>query len=510
MNINLHIIFDELNYPEKDIIASDSIAMQLNSIRILTSRTGQINHKYLYVVDDNSLECISTKIENIQLIYVGKKNISFFQEHNWEAIIIPEDIHKQDLLSEVMAIFEKYSDWYQDTLQEIASNSPIQDIFDLSAKYLKNPIALFDDSLIFLMKAGILPDDTVSQTWQEVLYYGYSLIDGFDHLGLAKKLREIREPFIIERNLPGNKKETQMTVSLFRNQEPFATFGSVEINHPFTLGQLSIISLVKNLMEIALINKKADINIADGVNYYVDRLLQGFSIDEGVVKFYLKNMRWKLDDDYLVMYFRYRDGLEIDKDLLPKYILRIKVIFPDSYVIPYENGILAILHDTCYPPDRIDDLQKFIEGIKLICGVSLAFSRYLNIKYAFIQAKSAILEMNLKDDRFVYYYADYYLEHIVSTLNMTTSTKSLCHPKILEMYSDNNDKDREFVHTLYMFLLNGRNITSTAKMLKIHRNTLIYRIDRIREVLQVDFDNCSSEILLLILISCIIVKTEYD
>ena len=40
-----------------------------------------------------------------------------------------------------------------------------------------------------------------------------------------------------------------------------------------------------------------------------------------------------------------------------------------------------------------------------------------------------------------------------------------------------------------MYLLCGNNITVAAKMLHIHRNTLVYRLKQIRECLEIDFND---------------------
>lgn len=47
----------------------------------------------------------------------------------------------------------------------------------------------------------------------------------------------------------------------------------------------------------------------------------------------------------------------------------------------------------------------------------------------------------------------------------------------------------ELYETLKMYLLCGNNITVAAKILHIHRNTLVYRLKQIRECLEIDFND---------------------
>ena len=46
-----------------------------------------------------------------------------------------------------------------------------------------------------------------------------------------------------------------------------------------------------------------------------------------------------------------------------------------------------------------------------------------------------------------------------------------------------------FFETYYLFLLHERNLVRTARVLNIHRNTLVYRIEKIREMISIDEDD---------------------
>lgn len=46
------------------------------------------------------------------------------------------------------------------------------------------------------------------------------------------------------------------------------------------------------------------------------------------------------------------------------------------------------------------------------------------------------------------------------------------------------------LHTLCVYLLQEQNLHATARQLFIHRNTLVYRLQRIRTLLQLDLGRC--------------------
>jgi purine catabolism regulator len=55
--------------------------------------------------------------------------------------------------------------------------------------------------------------------------------------------------------------------------------------------------------------------------------------------------------------------------------------------------------------------------------------------------------------------------------------------------AENIPQNAEFVTTLEAFFEEHGNLTRTAKRLHIHRNTLLYRMDRIKEISGLDLDN---------------------
>ena len=54
---------------------------------------------------------------------------------------------------------------------------------------------------------------------------------------------------------------------------------------------------------------------------------------------------------------------------------------------------------------------------------------------------------------------------------------------------EDNEKGTEFYKTLKEYLLMGNNVNLAAKKLFIHRNTMVYRLSKIHELLQIDLND---------------------
>jgi len=309
--------------------------------------------------------------------------------------------------------------------------------------------------------------------------------------------------------------ETQIIAPLQVGKEVIGSLGTVDIIRPFTQGQLTLIKNVKVFMELALKAEMGNSALSYNVNYCIDRILHGFSIEQDVVIYYLKRKGWHIHDRYVLFFFKARDHDQIDMTMIGTISFRVSEVLRNSDVFPYENGILAVTRN--YDKDSwriaLDTLIRLNQALGLVVGVSLEFSSFMNLRYAFIQAKAALNTSVLHPEKNIFHFSDNYADHIVELLNNSTSLLSICHPKIVELYQYNGEKGHEFVYTLQTYLLCGRSLSATASIMHVHRNTLLYRLERIREIIGNDFDVQDENIQLLFLLSCIIVcrnSTDYS
>ena len=57
-----------------------------------------------------------------------------------------------------------------------------------------------------------------------------------------------------------------------------------------------------------------------------------------------------------------------------------------------------------------------------------------------------------------------------------------CHPMIWALWEHDQAHDSELVETLFAYMQNGCNTARTAALLSLHKNTLLYRLGRIKEI----------------------------
>lgn len=138
----------------------------------------------------------------------------------------------------------------------------------------------------------------------------------------------------------------------------------------------------------------------------------------------------------------------------------------------------------------ISDLYTKLCGI-INCNINIGISRChsgLNsIRTAFKDTLNAInLNKNQNNSNNISCYTDKYEYHLLSTMPETYLQK-LCDDTISPLIEFDENNNGNLIDTLKTYYLNKFNSTDTSKQLFLHRNTLIHRLDKIKELLLNDF-----------------------
>ncbi|MFT9076738.1 PucR family transcriptional regulator [Ethanoligenens sp.] len=129
-------------------------------------------------------------------------------------------------------------------------------------------------------------------------------------------------------------------------------------------------------------------------------------------------------------------------------------------------------------------------GISAYAGISRRLEGATTIHTAYTQSLSALeLGQKLHPKTKVFSYDTDWIYHIISANFSHTYLADLYNDllKPLEDYDVKNNA--ELMKTLHEFLSCGQNVTHAAKILFIHRNTMMYRLDQIRSLIDINYDN---------------------
>ncbi|MDR0468897.1 MAG: helix-turn-helix domain-containing protein, partial [Peptococcaceae bacterium] len=187
------------------------------------------------------------------------------------------------------------------------------------------------------------------------------------------------------------------------------------------------------------------------------------------------------------------------------------VSLKNSDTIVYNRDILIlcrILGSKDDPGVRRKQISALFEGLNCTCGISNVFGSLWDIAAAYGQAHAAVmtgerLRLARKEDgsfRF-YHYEDHYLNHLVangidSLPGVFTNSFAFGAIKTLKLYDDKHGTN--LLETLTAYLKCERNATSASELLHVHRNTVLYHVRKIEDILDVSLDSPDARMKLMI------------
>lgn len=135
-------------------------------------------------------------------------------------------------------------------------------------------------------------------------------------------------------------------------------------------------------------------------------------------------------------------------------------------------------------------IVDFLSQYELVSGICDCFNDLSEVssrfQQSFLTAKIAMAKL----DTFLGVYSEYVPLHMFLDIAMLTSANEIyLHPVLpkIERYDKENKTD--FFNTLKIYSLSMHNKDSAAKQLNIHRNTLLYRLNRIQDIFCVSYED---------------------
>ena len=174
-------------------------------------------------------------------------------------------------------------------------------------------------------------------------------------------------------------------------------------------------------------------------------------------------------------------------------------MFPDSdscAVIVIDEGNIALIQNLSpnETDDQIERMTKVIRDnlftetmIPAKIGVGGRASSIKELTRSFKQAQEAIVIGEIfEEDKNIYMYSKLGIGRLVYQLPITA-----CELFINEIFRDDSleNLDEETMTTILKFFENNLNVSEAARQLYIHRNTLVYRLEKIQRNTGLDLTN---------------------
>ena len=210
---------------------------------------------------------------------------------------------------------------------------------------------------------------------------------------------------------------------------------------------------------------------------------------------------WSAEDTLCVLAISEETGGVSLRDILMKQLsheLDLKSIEADGAIV----GIVKVGKQSTHGNRAFEEsLGVFLERHHCIAGMSDAFRATSCASVHFRQAKAALTCLKRRPrghtEPLFIRFNDCFTESLVQTLRDEGLVDGFSDNGISALIERDLNGGTEYVRTLEMYLKCERRLNETASRLFVHRNTLLYRIGRINEMLGCNLGNPETRMRLL-------------
>lgn len=187
-----------------------------------------------------------------------------------------------------------------------------------------------------------------------------------------------------------------------------------------------------------------------------------------------------------------------DRQIAPYYASLLKRLYPEETFLPlvFEQQLVLL----AYAPNELGfdsltvKLAHFFTTHHLRCGVSNPFRRLSDLRGYCDQALGALKS---EGEDGLSFYRDIMLDHMLTHIP-AEQARFLISPDIARLEEANAQYSFSLVNTLRAYLECNCNLIRTAERLFLHKNTLLYRLNHIKNIIRCDLNDADERLLLML------------
>lgn len=221
-------------------------------------------------------------------------------------------------------------------------------------------------------------------------------------------------------------------------------------------------------------------------------LLSGEAVADDRIASVMEKLGWQDDDRFFCIVLRER---KLDRKFGAIAQVAIAVTAHDeSRQHCFLDGRALIVCDlsagASTRDEAIADVLRDVRGLGVIASFSSSFSGFGNLVHFYRQALAVERLGRIRDvSAEAYRFEDYAVDYLIAKCEEGSTVDAMVPDGVRRLIDLDEQRNTRDAHLLKTFLDNDRSIAKTVRECYIHRNTLLYRIEKIKEALGVDLDD---------------------
>ena len=390
-----------------------------------------------------------------------------------------EDLN--DVLNDILDIFAEYYEWEQTFDAAIASGCSIKELLTLFSEKA-GLFFIFGDATFFIR--DLAGPESIYDAQPNLRMITAQKMLPLEVIREINIMPEIRQENVLPYPIHVKQLGTAYCRNLFFNGIHHGWLICVSHDGRLSKGMIDLLDMLGEVFSDWISRHNLSMDRSQKTGLFL-KLLEGHPEQEEKIRERLMIFGWQDTDEKQVYVLQPVEFEEIPRISV---MAQIEAIIPNSFCLEYRGDIVVIAnltfleHEIFFP-----QLSTLLRHLKFTAGESPVFTDLSNLKLQYEAAKTAAGFAGQMPGQ-ILRFQEAILPYSFSLLKKEAAS-DLRHPSLALLKEYDAAHNADFYRTLECFLKEERNYTNCAKLLHIHRSTLIYRIERITELCGIDFTN---------------------
>lgn len=409
-----------------------------------------------------------------------------------ELTLIETDLPLLSLYNFIQEHDQRFRQWDDGLRQVIYTNAGLQRMLERAHDLLGATILLLNSGYQHI--ASVYDPDVRDPAVEELRELGYQTVETIHAIRHQTPVRQDGRTFT---EYISQESGNYTIVHLIRYQDNLVARLCVVLNGPQynpCFSDLTAI-LADYVREYMFSHQGADYGNNSAFAVLCADLIERWLTDPLELEKRLKQIKLAVQRYYHVMLISFQEKNDGSNTLPWNYIInQLEYIFPFSNITTYAGDILLLIRKTkrgsrlSFDQDRLTAILERYNGWASVGNTS---EFLISMPPVYFQAKAAMrLGLTMDPDRRIYFYEDYAVYQIVELAAESArqglgsrNPVHLCNNELVSLVLYDKKNGTNLTDVLYIYLCCERNTTEAAKALFVHRNTMLYKVHKIVEII---------------------------
>lgn len=376
---------------------------------------------------------------------------------------------------------------------QVAENQPLQEIVNTVSRAFQAPVSIDSNAFSILAASGAhmfrtLPDHPAVQSDIEKKNTPRSVVYALKDSGVLKKIQSSKEP--VHYKIMG---EYCYAMSLYYQNKRVGYMTVFETNQKIDPEKLAYLSNIRDIVAIAVTKQNEEKKTLSSEFNHLFDLLEDKTKEKDfdMMRLRFSMLNYDLREDMRLLY------LIPDHSSTPSFSAARMLISQLSQIL--RNSCYAIRdRDICFLISRFPDDHLTEDDFKNVCdilyalhykgGMSSTFRGFEEYLLYYQAAEEAIrIGTKLDPQKVLYFFDDYRISYAAECLSRQKEhSEFFLYPPLMRLIREDRKKGTDLAYTLYCYLSSPKQIDAVCEKLAMHKNTLFFRMKKIRQIMGVD------------------------